>query len=130
DPKGAEAEIRRCVDKGAKALCFVENPSPLGLPGFHTDHWDPVFGTCQEADIPVCMHIGSSGSSGLDEGTIPIVEIAAALSHAARYSINMMCSPIPRKFRDIKLVWSEGGIGWIPAAIERADRQWERHKFW
>ena len=24
-------------------------------------------------------------------------------------------------------MWSEGGIGWIPAALERADRQWERH---
>ena len=30
DPKLAEAEIRRCVDKGAKALCFVENPSADG----------------------------------------------------------------------------------------------------
>lgn len=42
----------------------------------------------------------------------------------------MMVSPIPRKFPGVKLVWSEGGIGWIPAAIERADRQWERHQYW
>lgn len=27
-------------------------------------------------------------------------------------------------------MWSEGGIGWITAAIERADRQWDRHKYW
>jgi predicted TIM-barrel fold metal-dependent hydrolase len=42
----------------------------------------------------------------------------------------MMVSPIPRRYPDVKLVWSEGGIGWIPAAIERADRQWERHQYW
>jgi predicted TIM-barrel fold metal-dependent hydrolase len=58
------------------------------------------------------------------------VEIAAAFTHAARAATNMMVSPIPRKFPDIKLVWSEGGIGWITAAIERADRQWERHQYW
>jgi hypothetical protein len=33
-------------------------------------------------------------------------------------------------FPAIKLVWSEGGIGWITAAIERADRQWHRHQYW
>ena len=62
DPTLAAAEIRRCVDKGAKALCFVENPVPLGLPSFHDpEHWDPIWAACQEADLPVCMHIGSSG---------------------------------------------------------------------
>ncbi|MGE0881105.1 MAG: amidohydrolase family protein [Acidimicrobiia bacterium] len=132
DPKLSEIEIRRCVDKGAKALCFVENPPPLGLPSFHhPDHWDPIFGTCQEADIPVCMHIGSSGAGAQqitsDPFTPPIVFIAAAFANAAFASVNMMLSPIPRKFENIKLVWSEGGIGWIPAALERADRQWERH---
>jgi predicted TIM-barrel fold metal-dependent hydrolase len=58
------------------------------------------------------------------------VEIAAAFAHAGRSATNMMVSPIPRKFPRIKLVWSEGGIGWITAAIERADRQWDRHQYW
>jgi predicted TIM-barrel fold metal-dependent hydrolase len=40
-----------------------------------------------------------------------------------------MMSPVPRKFPDIKLVFAEGGIGWIPAALERADRAWARHGF-
>ena len=133
DPQAARTEILRCLDKGAKALCFVEDPLPLGLPSFHhPDHWDPVFGACEEADIPVCMHIGSSGSgaagaSVIDPHTPAIVPIAAAFASAARASVNMMLSPIPRRFPAIKLVWSEGGIGWIPAALERADRQWERH---
>ena len=38
-------EIERCVDKGAKALCFVENPVPdSGCPSFHHEgHWDPIW---------------------------------------------------------------------------------------
>ncbi len=42
----------------------------------------------------------------------------------------MMFSPVPRKFPDIKIVYSEGGINWVPAALERADRMYERHRYW
>ncbi|MEY2569813.1 MAG: hypothetical protein QOE63_163, partial [Acidimicrobiaceae bacterium] len=42
DPVLAAAEIERCAAKGAKAVSFPENPAPLGLPSFHTDHWDPI----------------------------------------------------------------------------------------
>ena len=35
---------------------------------------------------------------------------------------------MPRKFPNIKLAISEGGIGWIAAALERADRQFQKHR--
>ena len=76
------------------------------------------------------MHIGGALPQVTLEGKVPMVEIASAFAHAARSSVNMMVSPIPRRYPNVKLVWSEGGIGWIPAAIERADRQWERHQYW
>src|ERR1700733_5316036 len=60
DVKLAVAELERAVGKGAKALAFSENPSVLGLPSVHTGHWDPLWAAVQDADIPVCMHIGSS----------------------------------------------------------------------
>ena len=126
----AAQETERCIAKGAKALCWLEDPANIGYPGYHTDYWDPLFAVCQEAGIPVCMHIGGALPVVTLEGKVPMVEIAAAFANAARSATNMMVSPIPRKFPDIKLVWSEGGIGWITAAIERADRQWERHQYW
>lgn len=126
----AAQETARCIGKGSKALCWMEDPANIGYPGYHTEYWDPLFALCQEAGIPVCMHIGGALPVVTLEGKIPMVEIAAAFTHAARAATNMMVSRIPRKFPDIKLVWSEGGIGWITAAIERADRQWERHQYW
>jgi predicted TIM-barrel fold metal-dependent hydrolase len=130
DPALAHAEIERCLDKGAKALCFVENTVPLGLPSLHDPtHWDPVFGICEEAGLPVCMHIGSSGTTSVPDPRTPMIVTFAsvAFAGAALASINMMMSPVPRKWPNIKLVWSEGGIGWVPSAMERADRQYERH---
>lgn len=132
DPQLAAAEVRRCAEKGSKALCWVEEPGALGQPGLHGDHWDPLFQAVQDVDIPVCMHIGSAGASTTNfAASAPaMVMIATAFTSAAFHSVNMMCSPIPRKFPDVKFVWSEGGIGWLPAALERADRQWERHRYW
>ena len=43
-------------------------------------------------------------------------------------SVNLMMSPVCRKFPGLKFVFSEGGIGWLPNALERADRMWLRHK--
>ena len=123
-------ENERMVAKGSKAICFIEDPQLVDLPNYHGGYWNPLFASAQETDVPVCMHIGSGGSQVSLEGLNPMTEIAAAFTMAARSSVNMMVSPIPRLFPDVKLVWSEGGIGWIPAAIERADRQWERHGFW
>lgn len=131
DAKLAAEETTRCLEKGSKALCWLEDPANVGEPGYHADYWDPLFAVCQEADVPVCMHIGSALKQiGFEQNSIPMVEIAAAFANAGRSATNMMCSPIPRKFPNIKLVWSEGGIGWITAALERADRQWERHQYW
>ena len=131
DPVAAAAEIRRNVARGARALCFPEDTSFLGLPSFYSDHWDPVWEAVTEADIPVCMHIGSSGNSAYQPADAPFsVTIALAFVAAAQSSISLMMSPVPRKFPSIKFVISEGGIGWVPAALERADRQVDRHRYW
>jgi predicted TIM-barrel fold metal-dependent hydrolase len=130
DVELAVKETERALDRGSKALCWLEDPANIGVPGYHTDYWDPLFALCAEARLPVCMHIGGASPQVSLEGKVPMVEIAAAFAQAARSSVNMMVSPIPRKFPDVKLVWSEGGIGWITAALERADRQWLRHKYW
>ncbi|MBY8862951.1 amidohydrolase [Nocardia sp. CA2R105] len=131
DPKLAAAEVERTAALGSKALCWVEDPAALGQPGLHGNHWDPLFAAVQDAGIPVCMHIGSSGAKvDFDPEINPMVSIATAFTSAAYNAVNMMCSPVPRKFPDIKYVWSEGGIGWLPAALERADRQWLRHRYW
>ncbi len=124
------AETTRTIERGTKALCWIENPANLGLPGYHTDYWEPLFALCQEAELPICMHIGGASPQVSLEGFIPMVRIASAFTMAAESAVNLMCSHLPRKYPDVKLVWSEGGIGWITAALERADRQWDRHRYW
>jgi predicted TIM-barrel fold metal-dependent hydrolase len=131
DPVLAAAEVRRGADKGARALCFVENPVPDGLPGFHTDHWDQLWDAVQETEMPVCLHIGSSGYIPMPDPSAPLSSTITLANVGGILSIvNLLLSPVCYKFPDIKIVFSEAGIGWIPAVLERADRQLDRHQYW
>jgi predicted TIM-barrel fold metal-dependent hydrolase len=131
DPDLMAAEIRRNAARGARAVTFPENPVPLGLPSFSTDHWDPVWQAAVETDIAVCMHIGTSGVVPMASPDSPFVQgIALASTSAWVTCIDLIMGRIPRHFPGIKLTLSEGGIGWVPFALERADRQWERHRYW
>ena len=43
---------------------------------------------------------------------------------------DLVWSPVLRKFPDLKVALSEGGIGWIPYFLERVDYNYDRHHAW
>jgi predicted TIM-barrel fold metal-dependent hydrolase len=61
DIEASVAEIERAAAKGAKSVSFIEAPHKVGLPSFHTDHWDPILAICEEAGLPLSLHFGSGG---------------------------------------------------------------------
>ncbi|MET7770866.1 amidohydrolase family protein [Nocardia sp. NPDC005366] len=131
DPEKAAAEVRRMAARGARCITFPETPAPLGLPSFFTDHWDPVFQACEETGLVINMHIGTSGSLASPAPDAPFhVLIMLAQASASIGMVGMLESPVLRKFPDLQMVFSEGGLGWIPALLERCDRMWERHRMW
>jgi predicted TIM-barrel fold metal-dependent hydrolase len=127
----AAAEVERCAALGAKAVSFVENPAPLGLPSFHTDDWDPVFAAAQDADLPLCMHFGSSGQAPktADDAPFP-VSIALFGCNSMYTTADLLFSPVFHKFPRLKVALSEGGIGWVPYMLERIDYTWDRHRYY
>ena len=129
DPALAAAEIERCAAKGAKAVSFPENPAPLGLPSFHTDHWDPILSAAQETGMPLCMHFGSSGKAPATADDAPFaVSIALFGCNSMYTTADLLFSPVFHKFDRLKVALSEGGIGWVPYMLERIDYTWDRHK--
>jgi Amidohydrolase len=61
DPELCAEEIRRVAAKGCHSLTFTENPAALGLPSFHSDHWDPMWRALVEEGTILNVHLGSSG---------------------------------------------------------------------
>jgi predicted TIM-barrel fold metal-dependent hydrolase len=147
DPLLATKEIERVAEKGSRSITFPESPVPLGLPSFHTDHWDRVFDACEAADIPLSLHFGSSGyvpsfgmlatpditaiTSGQADKQAPfVVPITLFATNLMWTTADLLFSPVFYKHPNLKILLSEGGIGWIPYIVERADYVWERHRWY
>jgi predicted TIM-barrel fold metal-dependent hydrolase len=131
DPVLMADEVRRVVAKGCHAVTFSENPSKLGLPSLHTDHWDPFWKACEDTRTIVCLHIGSSSELLLTAPDAPADVMISITPMNSFLALNdLMWTPIFRKFPSITIAMSEGGIGWIPYALERMDYVYEHHHRW
>ena len=128
DPELAAAEVRRTAAKGGRTVTFPENPVPLGLPSFHSDHWDPFWAAVDECEMPVSMHFGTSGQvpmPSLDGPMAVWISLMGTNSQAA--FADLLFSEVFHKFPGVKVSLAEGGIGWMPWLLERIDYTWERH---
>jgi predicted TIM-barrel fold metal-dependent hydrolase len=131
DPQLMADEVRRVAAKGCHAVTFSENPSKLGYPSIHSDHWDPFWAACQETDTVVCLHIGSSSQMVITSADAPVdVMITLTPMNIVQAAADLIWSKVLRKFPTIKIALSEGGIGWIPYFLERIDYVYQHHKAW
>lgn len=124
-------EIHRTAAKGAKAITFPESGVPMGFPSFHTDHWDGVFSAAEETGMPLCMHFASSGYEPVTAPDAPFAVMIALFGCNSMYATaDLLFSPVFHRHPKLKIVFSEGGIGWIPYLLERIDRTWEKHRYY
>jgi predicted TIM-barrel fold metal-dependent hydrolase len=131
DPVLMAAEVRRVAAKGCHAVSFSENPEKLKLPSLHNAHWDPFWQACVEEGTIVCLHIGSSSSLVVTSVEAPIdVLITLQPINIVQAAADLMWSPVLRKFPDLRVALSEGGIGWIPYFLDRLDWIYTRHHRW
>ncbi|MGZ8763028.1 MAG: amidohydrolase family protein, partial [Acidimicrobiia bacterium] len=72
DPELCAGEIRRVAAKGCHSLTFTENPAALGLPSFHSDHWDPLWRALVEEGTILNIHLGSSGQLAVTAPDAPM----------------------------------------------------------
>jgi predicted TIM-barrel fold metal-dependent hydrolase len=124
-------EIKRNAARGVRAFCFSELPTRLNLPSIHTGHWDPVLATCNDTGVTLCMHIGSSStdpkaSPDAPEGAAGMLQFNNSMASLADWLFSGKLMQFPK----LKLAYSEGQIGWIPYALERADTVWDIHDAW
>jgi predicted TIM-barrel fold metal-dependent hydrolase len=125
------AEVQRLAGLGFRAITFPENPVPLGLPSFHTDHWDPLFSAIEDADMVLCLHFGTSGKPPITAPDAPMAVMVSLMGTNSMYAtIDLLFSPVFHRHPKLRVSIAEGGIGWIPYILERADSTWERHRFY
>jgi len=121
----AAAEVRRVAERGARAVAFSENPTKLRLPSIHTGSWDPLWAAVDDARIPVCMHVGSSAQHYTTSNDAPGAVLLTCVGvNAMLACADWIFSGVFDRFPGVRIVLSEGGAGWVPYVLERADRVW------
>ncbi len=120
DVAASVAEVERTAAKGAKSITFTEAPHRLGLPSYHSDHWDPFLAAAQAADMPLCLHFGSGGAPVTAPDANFAVAIALFGMNSQFTTVDMLLSPVFHKFPRLRVALSEGGIGWMPYVLERS----------
>ena len=130
DAELAAKEIYRLAEKGCRAVAWSELPAWLGRPGLHGDFWDPFLKACEETQTVICMHIGSGTKTVQTSPEAPTVVTANLIvCNSAASMIDWIFSGKFEQFPNLKLLYAESQIGWIPYFIERADDTWRTHQW-
>lgn len=131
DAELAAAEVRRNAARGVHAVCFSEIPPFLGLPSIHSGYWEPFFQACADTDTVINMHIGSSSKMPATSPDAPAgVQAMLSFNNAMGSLGDWIFSGVLVRHPTLKLAYSEGQMGWIPYALERADSVWKEFRGW
>ena len=124
-------EVRRNAARGVRAVAFTELPTYLGLPSLYTGYWDPFFAACQETGTVICMHIGSGTKTPQASPDSPDAVAATILFGNSVASLaDFLFAGIPDRYPELRLMYAEAQIGWLPYLLERADDVWSTHRGW
>ncbi|QLL06590.1 amidohydrolase family protein [Mycobacterium vicinigordonae] len=131
DAEACAQEVRRVSKKGVHALSFTENPSVMGYPSFHDPYWNPLWKALCDTDTVMNIHFGSSGKLVMTAPDAPIdVMMTVQPMNIVQTAADLLWSKAIKAYPDLKIALAEGGTGWIPYFLERADRTFEVHSTW
>ena len=131
DPALAAAEVERNAARGVRAVAFSEIPAYLDLPSIHSGEWDPFFAACDATGTTVCLHIGSGTKMPSASSDAPLgVTVTIGFGNCLNSLADWLFSGKLEQFPNLRLMYAESQIGWIPYLLERADDVWTQHKAW
>ena len=122
-------EMRRVIKRGGVRGLEIANSHdivPLWDP-----QWNPVWEVANEAALPVHFHTVGERRPDLDKlpPQLARVEHAVHISgfqiYMATTLISVIFAGVLERYRNVKVVIGESGIGWIPYVLDRMDAEWE-----
>jgi predicted TIM-barrel fold metal-dependent hydrolase len=131
DMDATVAEIHRLAKRGFRAISMNENPTAQGLPSIHNDYWAPFFKALNDTGLVTALHIGSGNPAphasmeSPIEAWITTMPLSVAQGLADWSQLKALLD-----YPDLRIIISEGSIGWVPYLMERADFSNWRHKAW
>lgn len=127
DPESAVREIRKHGGNRdfAQVILTERSVEPLG----RKRHW-PIFEAAVEQGLPIGIHVGGNGGAPVLGGTgwasYHIQQHQAIQTGMVALLASLILEGTFDAVPDLKIVLVEGGFAWVPAALFRLDRIWEK----
>jgi predicted TIM-barrel fold metal-dependent hydrolase len=108
-----------------------ELPHVQDLPSYHNlDYWDPFFRAVSEEGVVMCLHIGQGFNAIKSAPDAPIDNMIILATQVSAFAAqDLLWGPAMRTYPDLKIAWSEAGIGWIPFFLDRCDRHYKNQRW-
>ena len=132
DPRLAAAELERTVALGAQTVAGAMQLHNLGYPYSYEPHWDPLWSAVTETGIPVSCHSHVTAVEMPANIGRSVVPGSVAIGFGAMMATaEMIFTPqLFERWPDLQFLVTEGGIGWVPYLLDRAEWAWEAHRWW
>jgi predicted TIM-barrel fold metal-dependent hydrolase len=121
-------EIRRMADKGCFAVSCHPDAYRFGAVDYHGDEWDPAWAAAQDTGSVMVFHFGGFPNF-MPRSPFDVIPHVMPFQTAI-FASELLWSPIFRKFPKLKMSLAEGGIGWVPYFMEKADFVYDHHRRW
>ena len=131
DPAEAAKEIRRHAAHPRMAAVYL--PTATVSPLWGHRRYDPIYDAAQEAGLPVVLHSVQIIHPNFPHNLHEIEPIGArhTLSHTLGMMANlvsMMGTGVPVRFPDLKIVFTEAGISWVPFIAWKFDKEFTERR--
>ena len=130
DIDAAVAEIHRVAKMGLRGL---ELSCSWDMEPMWHPVWEPLWKAVNDVNLPLHFHtFPSVPASVRDKAPTPLAKRAALFTGVSAFQMNLINilaaligAAVLERYPNLRVVFGESGIGWIPYALDRMDFEWE-----
>lgn len=130
----AVQEMERCRKMGHRGIVFTSEPHHFKQPRLTNKHWNKLWATAQDLEMPVNFHIASGDGTEMKElidressgeraghATLGVLFFMSNVVALTQIIMGGICHRFPK----LNFVSAESGVSWLPFAISAMDWHWK-----